>query len=374
MEGYCTKITCQPEPRLLSRSSSRAAISNTRFIHWLILATVLLAHRASGTELQAVRDQGYLNLSWPDANAKLQEAFNLKGPWQTVNTAGVSSCRIRIAGARKFYRLMLPPTNKKWLTVAAVTMHGVANTETNLAKMHARMAQAAARGADLIVFPEVALQQCPPWAEYARAPTQTEMAYMRATAETVPGPSTDKLVAKAKELGIHVVFGMTEKDAATNLYNAAVFLGPGGVLGTHRKSIHVGNDSLIWSRGTNLIQVFDSPLGKAGMMICAEMGGECGCADMVPGPRLAAAGADFLVTSSAWWSSADYLYDIATNTNALKAARWHVVAEQVGLIGYAQCYGHSRIVDPRGSVVCDSGITEGIIVWPTDILIETTAR
>jgi predicted amidohydrolase len=106
------------------------------------------------------------------------------------------------------------------------------------------------------------------------------------------------------------------------------------------------------------------------MMICAEMGGEGGGADTVPGPRLAAAGADFLVTSSAWWSSAAYLYDIATNTNALKANRWHVVGEQVGLIGYAQCYGHSRIVDPRGEVVCDTGATEGLIMRATDILID----
>jgi hypothetical protein len=242
------------------------------FVHSLLLAAVLLAHRAGGAELWAVRDQGYLNLSWEDANAKVQEALTLNGPWQTVNTAAVSSCRTRITGTRKFYRLMLPSPGKKWLTVAAVTMHGVPNTETNLATMFARMAEAAAGGADLIVFPEVALQQCPPWAENSRTPTQAEMAYMTNTAETVPGPSTDRLVAKARDLGIHVVFGMTEKDAAGRIYNAAVFLGPGGVFGTHRKSILVGNDGLIWSRGTQLIQVVGSPLGKAGMMICAEMG------------------------------------------------------------------------------------------------------
>ncbi len=362
--------TCQPQPKLVARSKGRAGMLSILFVHSLFLAAVLLADRTEGAELRVVRDQGYLNLSWEDGNAKVQEALTLNGPWQTVNTAAVSSCRTRITGTRKFYRLVLPPPGKKWLTVAAVTMHGVPNTETNLATMYARMAEAAAGGADLIVFPEVALQQCPPWAEVSRTPTPAEMAYMTNTAETVPGPSTDKLVAKAKELGIHVVFGMTEKDAAGRIYNAAVYLGPGGVFGTHRKAIHVGNDDSIWTRGTNLIQVFDSPLGKAGMMICAEMGGESGTAATVPGPRLAAAGADFLVTSSAWWSSADYQYDTATNTNALKANRWHVVGEQVGLIGYAQCYGHSRIVDPRGEVVCDTGATEGLIMRATDILID----
>jgi predicted amidohydrolase len=47
-----------------------------------------------------------------------------------------------------------------------------------------------------------------------------------------------------------------------------------------------------------------------------------------------------------------------------------VIAEQVGLVGHAQCYGHSRIVDPHGTVICDSGTAEGLIVWSTDILVD----
>ena len=96
------------------------------------------------------------------------------------------------------------------------------------------------------------------------------MAYIRQTAETIPGQSTSNVVAKAKELNLFVVFGMTEKDQAGLLYNANVFLGPDGVIGKHRKTFHVGNDGLIWSRGSGF-EVLDSPLGKIGLMICAEM-------------------------------------------------------------------------------------------------------
>ena len=35
-------------------------------------------------------------------------------------------------------------------------------------------------------------------------------------------------MAKAKELNVFVVFGMTEQDTAGLLYNANVFLGPEG--------------------------------------------------------------------------------------------------------------------------------------------------
>ena len=47
----------------------------------------------SGVELRAVREQQYINFGWDPLDAKLQEALTLNGPWQTVNTAAVNSCR-----------------------------------------------------------------------------------------------------------------------------------------------------------------------------------------------------------------------------------------------------------------------------------------
>lgn len=108
----------------------------------------------------------------------------------------------------------------------------------------------------------------------------------------------------------------------------------------------IGHDDIPGYAGKQLIQVFESPLGQVGILIWAETGGESGSAATLRGARLAAAGADLIVTCSAWWTSAAGLYDLATCTNALRAARWHVIAEQVGRIGYAQYYGHGRIVDP----------------------------
>ncbi len=165
-------------------------------------------------------------------------------------------------------------------------------------------------------------------------------------------------MAKASELNLFVVFGMTEKDPSNLLYNANVFLGPDGVIGKHRKTDLVGNDALIWHLGTGF-QVFDSPIGKIGLMICAEMGDQ-------HGPGLASRGADLLVSSSAWWTSVGSWWDTATVTNAVLAKRWHIVSEQTGMIGYANCYGHSRVVDPLGRIVCDTGAAPGMVVWATD--------
>ena len=337
----------------------------------LLLTSMLIAPAARAAVLRGVMDQEFLNLSWDAPDAKLEEAPALNAPWQTVITTN-SSYRLRpstnLASRCRFYRLKQPPPGKKWLTVAAVAMTSAANTATNLQTFYSAMEQAASNGVDLIVFPELALQGCPPWAQYDRVPTPAEMAYVRGTAETVPGPSTSNLVARANALNLFVAFGLTEQDTATtNLYNSAVFLGPQGVLGTHRKSMSFGNDARIFARGTNLIEVFDSPIGKAGINICGEIGGELQTTNTLTGPRLAAAGADLLVTVTAFWTSDAAINDLGTTLNASLANRWHVVADQVGRLGYVQCYGHSRVVDPLGRIVCDSGPTQqGMVVWATD--------
>jgi predicted amidohydrolase len=172
------------------------------------------------------------------------------------------------------------------------------------------------------------------------------------------------VVAKAKELNLFVVFGMTEKDPAGLLYNANVFLGPEGVIGKHRKTFHVGNDGSIWSRSSGF-EVLDSPLCKIGLMICAELWS----VGSYPGPVLASQGADLLVTSSAWWTSVAGSWDECTVGNAVLSKRWHVVSQQVGTVGHAQVYGHSRVIDPKGKIVCDTGAMEGLVIWATDILI-----
>jgi predicted amidohydrolase len=340
----------------------------------LLLTSLLIGPAARAAALPAVMDQGCLNLSWDAPDATLEEAPALNGPWQTVITTN-SSYRLRpstnLASRCQLFRLNQPPPGKKWLTVAAVTTTSDANTATNLQTFYSAMEQAASNGVDLIVFPELALQGCPPWADYDRVPTPAEMAYVRGTAETVPGPSTSNLVARANALNLFVVFGMTEQDTATtNLYSSAVFLGPQGVLGTHRKSMSFGNDARLFARGTNLIEVFDSPIGRAGINICGEIAGESQSEATLTGPRLAAAGADFLLTVTGWWASDAALYDPATTLNASRANRWHVVADQVGLIGYVWTYGHSRVVDPQGRILCDTGSSEGLVTWETDILID----
>jgi predicted amidohydrolase len=266
--------------------------------------------------------------------------------------------------------------NRIPLKVATVCMNAVPDKQINLQKFFSYMEEAAQQGVKLIVFPETALQQNPAWG-LNHQPTQEELNYLHQSAETTPGESTQKLVKKAKELNIYVIFGMTEKVSDDDdLYNSCVLLGPNGIIGKHRKryvwdSGLAGNEHLYWTSG-NELGIINSPLGKIGIMICGNMfynfpkslGGT------VTGPILTQKGADLLVAISAWPSTQPWVYDDGTRRNALESQRWHIVSNQVGSVGHTTNYGHSRIVDPDGNIVADTGPNEGIVIAETNLLIK----
>lgn len=258
-------------------------------------------------------------------------------------------------------------TNSR-LKVATVCMNAALDREANLQTFFRYMEEAAAQGAQLIVFPEVSLQQNPSWGYLSvHEPIGAELRYVQDTAETVPGNSTDRIAVRARELGIHVVFGMTEASEEGLPYNTSVFLGPKGLLWKYRKTNlwdaehGGGNEHLSWKRGTELV-VADSPFGRVGLAICIDM------AHML-GSRLAAKGADLLVTVSAWPQQAGDLYERFTVDNAAEVRLWHVVSNQVGLVGHGEDYGHSRIVNPDGEIVADTGGREGMAIAEIDLRI-----
>ncbi len=254
------------------------------------------------------------------------------------------------------------------LVVASVCMNAQTDKAVNLQTFQKYMQEAATAGAHLVVFPEIALQQNPGWGRVSHKPTDEELAYVRETAEPIPGKSTQWLTEKAQELGIFLVFGMTELGIDEGLYNTSVFLGPEGVLAAYRKhklwdTTYGGNEHCSWDAGSVPGMVVDSPIGKVGLMICIEMLYEFG-------PPLAEAGAELLVTVSAWPEGEGKGYDKYTVINAEKASCWHIVANQVGNVGHAVDYGHSRIIDPTGAIVADTGSEEGMVVSETGILID----
>jgi nitrilase len=153
----------------------------------------------------------------------------------------------------------------------------VFDLDRTLDKLAQLTADAARRGASLVVFPEAFVSAYPKGLDFGarvgmRSPEGREQ-FRRyfASAIEVPGPATE-MIGKAAQAGrLHLVAGVIERDGGT-LYCTVLFFGPGGnLLGKHRKLMPTAMERLVWGFGDgSTLTVVDTPIGKLGAVICWE--------------------------------------------------------------------------------------------------------
>jgi predicted amidohydrolase len=131
----------------------------------------------------------------------------------------------------------------------------------NLAKHLDWIDQARARGAQLMVFPELSLT-----GYYLM-----DLVHDVAIEARAGDPVFDSLLAASAEMD--VVFGFIERDARQRLYYASAYLSRGAVLHVHRKLYPVTygmfDDGRFVGAGSSA-RAFDAPAGRAGIMICED--------------------------------------------------------------------------------------------------------
>lgn len=139
--------------------------------------------------------------------------------------------------------------------------------EKNLNRMLGIIESTAAEGANLIVFPEMALTGYDE--EEEPVPHKEKMQYKNA--ETVPGASSEAIAELTKKLGVYVVFGMPEKDKEKPdiLYNSACVCGPEGIIGSYQK-IHLPFPEFHWATRGEKPFLFNTPWGPVGVAICYD--------------------------------------------------------------------------------------------------------
>ena len=150
--------------------------------------------------------------------------------------------------------------------------------EACLEKTLALMEEAAANGAELIVFPELFIPGYPFGMTFGFT-VGSRTAEGRADWERyydasilVPGPETARLAEAAKRLGVYVSLGISERDAMTaTLYNSNLFIAPDGTVMNHRKLKPTGSERVVWGDADrDFFPVMDTPWGPMGSMICWE--------------------------------------------------------------------------------------------------------
>ncbi len=147
----------------------------------------------------------------------------------------------------------------------------------SLRKLADLAADAAGRGARLVVFPEAFIGGYPKGHDFGvrvgmRTPEgRDEFRRFFEAAVEVPGPATEAIGKAARENAVHLVVGVVERDGGT-LYCTALIFGPdGALLGKHRKLMPTAMERVIWGSGDgSTLPVVATELGRIGSVICWE--------------------------------------------------------------------------------------------------------
>jgi N-carbamoylputrescine amidase len=138
------------------------------------------------------------------------------------------------------------------------------DTSVNLDAAEAHVREAAERGAQIVCLPEL-----------FRTPyfCQKEDPERFGLAEAVPGPTTDRLAAVAKQCGVAVVASVFERRGSGVYHNTAVVLdADGSVAGLYRK-MHIPDDPLFYEKfyfapGDLGFCSIPTRFAKVGVLVC----------------------------------------------------------------------------------------------------------
>jgi len=211
--------------------------------------------------------------------------------------------------------------------------------KTNLNKIVSLIRGAAERDAQLVMFPECALTG------YAYESLEEAIPF----AEAVDGPSANAIAEACRETNTHAIVGFIEADG-NNYYNAAMLVGPDGVVGNYRKTHlpFIGIDRFL-TPGDRAYQVFDLPFGKVGMNICYDI------SFPEPARALKLMGAELIALITNWPTAAWRSPEFVANTRALENHLFYAATDRVGTERGWNFIGRSKVVDCNGDTLAEAG-------------------
>jgi predicted amidohydrolase len=219
------------------------------------------------------------------------------------------------------------------------------NKDGNLQKIEAITLKAKEQGADLAVFPELSLSG------YVIRDQFYELA------ETIPGPTVEKIEKLTKKTGMHVIFGMpelSEKTQAT-VFNTAVLVGPKGLIGKYRKMYlptHSVFEEKRYFRPGYQPAAFQTDLGNIGLCICYDIF----FPEVLRLTRLK--GAQLIVCISASPAVRRSYFEILTCARAIENTAYLAYVNLVGIQDGLQFWGGSRLVSPSGDILAKAKYDE----------------
>lgn len=225
----------------------------------------------------------------------------------------------------------------------------IGDVETNRRKIITRIKYAAetARAKLLVVFPECALTG------YCFDSLEEASQF----AEPIDGRSSESFAEVCSQTGTHVIVGFIEKDGS-NFYNAAMLIGPDGLIGGYRK-VHLpflGVDRFL-KPGDRPFNVFDLPMGRVGVNICYD-------ASFPEAARtLKLLGAQLIVLPTNWpqdaWRTAEFTINARAHENHINFA----AVNRVGVERGWRFIGRSKVADFNGDTIAEASPEGEQVLW-----------
>ena len=259
------------------------------------------------------------------------------------------------------------------LPVALVQEKNHGDAEANLAIIEQRVTEAANSGAKLVL-----LQELHNGAYFC----QHESVDKFDLAETIPGPSTERLGKLAKQHGVVLVSSLFEK-RATGLYHntAVVFDADGSTAGKYRK-MHIPDDPGFYEKfyftpGDIGFTPIDTSVGRLGVLVCWDQW-------YPEGARLMAlAGAELLLYPTAiGWDPSDEQAEKTRQRDAwVLSHRGHAVANGLPVLSCNRLghepspmgasgidfWGNSHVLGPQGEFIAEAGTEPTLLLAEVDM-------
>jgi N-carbamoylputrescine amidase len=188
-------------------------------------------------------------------------------------------------------------------------------------------------------------------------------------AEPIPGPTTEKIAERARELGLVTVFNLYEIDDQGRRFDSSpVFDADGRLLGVTRM-IHIletegFHEQDYYHPGDLGLPVYETRVGRIGVAICYDR--------HYPEVMraLGVAGAELVVIPQAGaldeWPEG--LYEAEVRTAAFQNGYFIALANRVGPEAGLQFAGESFVVDPEGRVIArGKSLEEDLVITDVDL-------
>jgi aliphatic nitrilase len=135
-----------------------------------------------------------------------------------------------------------------------------------------KIAELGRRGVQFAVFPETVVPYYP-YFSFLQRPFEMGPEHLRLMEQsvTVPSPTTDAIGAAAREAGMVVSIGVTERDGASLFNTQLLFDADGALIQRRRKITPTYHERIVWGQGDGSgLRAVDSAVGRIGQLACWE--------------------------------------------------------------------------------------------------------